>query len=370
MFENYTFTKMMDDVLNGIPDSLDKREGSIIYDALAPAVVELSVMYQMLDEIIRNSFGDTADREYLVLRAAERGLSPQPSTKALLKVETLPIETQVPVGTRFSYGALFYTVTEKLEDGKYKVECDTYGTAGNKYKGPLVLNDYVEGLKSAEITELITPGEEEEDTETFRKRYLGSFKSEAFGGNIDDYKEKVNAIEGVGGVKVLPHTNAAGEDEPMHVKILIINSEYTVPSEDFVADVQKKVDPDIITDAKGNILLENRSGYGEGIAPIGHFCHVEGAPSYKPVINFHITYAPDYTWETVEPYYNAMLDAYFLELNKSWESSVEGITLRRSQIESRILDLPGVLDVTDVTIDGESGNKQLTEHQILVRENI
>ena len=45
MFENYTYEKILNDMLDRVPDSLDKRQGSIIYNALAPAAVELQNMY-------------------------------------------------------------------------------------------------------------------------------------------------------------------------------------------------------------------------------------------------------------------------------------------------------------------------------------
>ena len=50
--------------------------------------------------------------------------------------------------------------------------------------------------------QVLVPGEDEEDTELFRQRYLNSLNAQAFGGNQIDYIEKVNAIPGVGGVKV------------------------------------------------------------------------------------------------------------------------------------------------------------------------
>ena len=37
-----TFSQILADMLARVPNDLDKREGSIIYDALAPAAVELA----------------------------------------------------------------------------------------------------------------------------------------------------------------------------------------------------------------------------------------------------------------------------------------------------------------------------------------
>ena len=47
--------------------------------------------------------------------------------------------------------------------------------------------EYIEGLTEAKLTEILIPGEDEEETEKFRKRYLESFEPQAFGGNIKDY---------------------------------------------------------------------------------------------------------------------------------------------------------------------------------------
>lgn len=41
------------------------------------------------------------------------------------------------------------------------------------------------------------PGEDREDTEDLRTRYFNSFNAQAFGGNVQDYLEKTNAIPGV-----------------------------------------------------------------------------------------------------------------------------------------------------------------------------
>ena len=45
------------------------------------------------------TFADTAPRDYLILRAAERGLSPKPATYAVLRAD---FNQSVPIGTRFS----------------------------------------------------------------------------------------------------------------------------------------------------------------------------------------------------------------------------------------------------------------------------
>lgn len=172
MYENVTYEDILQRMLDRIPDSMDKREGSIIYDALAPAAVELQLMYIEFDVILQETFADTASREYLIRRAAERGIIPEPATHAILKGEFTPSTLEIPVGSRFSCGTLNYVVTEKISDGQYKLECEEIGESGNSQFGQMIPIDYIEGLETCYLTDLLIPGEDEEDTESIRTRYL------------------------------------------------------------------------------------------------------------------------------------------------------------------------------------------------------
>ena len=69
MYENVTYEEILERMLSRVPNNMDKREGAIIYDALAPAAVELQLMYIELDVILKETFADTASREY---RSEER----------------------------------------------------------------------------------------------------------------------------------------------------------------------------------------------------------------------------------------------------------------------------------------------------------
>lgn len=352
MYEDITYElilqRMIDRVLAQNPN-VDTREGSIIYNALAPAAVELQNMYIELDWILNQSFADTAQREYLIKRCAERGIIPEPATKAILKGE---FNIDVPIGSRFSLGALNYIVIEKISDGIFKLECETPGTIGNQYFGALIPIDYVDGLTSAELVELLIPGEDEEDTEVLRQRYFNSLESQSFGGNITDYKEKTKQLPGVGGVKVYPVWNGGGT-----VKLVIIDSTYNVPSPTLIDAVQTAVDP-----------IQNQ-GEGVGFAPIGHVVTVEGVSATTININTNITYQEGWAWADIEPYVHEVIDDYFFELASSWENE-SNLIVRISQIEIRILNIAGVLDVADTTINGQAQNFVLGADSIPVRGEV
>ncbi|MDP4152587.1 MAG: baseplate J/gp47 family protein [Bacillota bacterium] len=349
MYENVTFEsilkRMLDKALEKDPN-IDTREGGIIYSALAPAAVELQNMDIELDTILNETFADTASRDHLIKRCAERGITPTPATKATFKGE---FNMDVPIGSRFSLDLLNYAVTEKVQTGVFKLECETAGTAGNEKLGALIPIDYIEGLTKAALSELLIPGEDEEETEALRKRYFDSLDSEAFGGNIADYKEKTNAIDGVGGVKVIPTWNGAGT-----VKLVIIDSQNKKPSAALVEAVQQAIDP------------PDSHGMGVGIAPIGHNVTVAGADEVQVNISTHITYKAGWSWADIEASASQVIDGYFSELNSGWADS-ENLVVRISQIETRLLTVTGVLDIQNTTINGSAANLIVPAYSIPAR---
>jgi uncharacterized phage protein gp47/JayE len=401
MYEAQTYQEILARMLQkalSINSNLDTREGSLVWYGDAPAAVELQNLYIALDTVLNETFADTANRPYLILRAAERGLSPQPASPAILQLVITPTSLFLPLNTRFSIGELNYYVSADRGNGTYEITCETVGEAGNDYTGTVIPIEYVEGLETCTVTSILVPGEDEEDTETFRQRYFNSLNAQAFGGNRIDYIEKVNAIPGVGGVKVyrawnselkpaefIPPTETlewinglsdvpeavktwldavyvAGKNQQLTVggtvKLVIIDSTFMVPSEVLVDQVQTAVDP-----------LQN-AGEGVGIAPIGHVVRVEGVGEEMVDLSFALYYQRDWTWDDVAGYVTEAIEGYFKELAESWADQDEALVVRISQIESRLLSIPGILDVANTKINEEAANFTLELDYIPVLGNI
>ena len=71
MFEYMTFDKIIHDMLENIPNGLDKREGSVLYNALAPVALELQNAYIEMDTILNLTFVDTTEGIYLTKKCHE-----------------------------------------------------------------------------------------------------------------------------------------------------------------------------------------------------------------------------------------------------------------------------------------------------------
>ena len=352
MYENVTYDVILKRILDRVSALMDKREGSVIYDTSAPASVELQNVYIALDTILNETFADTASLYYLKRRASERGVYQYPATNAILKGVFTPASLEIPVGSVFNLEQVNYSVIEKITDGEYRMQCDTAGAIGNTQFGTLIPVDYIAGLETAELTELLIHGEDEEDVEALRERYLNSMTSQAYGGNIADYKEKVNSIQDVGGVKVTPVWNGGGT-----VKLTIIDSAFGVPSTELVNKVKNEADP------------YPNEGMGYGFAPIGHVVTVEPVKGVNVNIVTDITYADGWSWEASESIIKSAIDNYFLELSETWEDK-DNLIVRISQLESRILDCEGVVDIANTTLNGSSSNLVLDGSSIPVRGTV
>lgn len=344
--DEMTFDYIMNRMLESVPDTVDKREGSIIYDALAPAAAELVKCYMELDVVMDETFVDTASLQYLMLRCKERGVAIQGETAAVIEGVFTPSSVELTAGLRFNCDEVNYTITEKISAGHYKLEAETLGTVGNKYTGLLLPIQTVNGLETAQIAAVLIPAEDGDTTDTLREKYYASIDGEAFGGNVADYKEKVNAITGVGGVKVYPVWNGGGT-----VKLTVIASDFTAPSTELISKVQTAIDP------------EQNHGEGMGLAPIGHTVTVTGAKYADLTITANVTFAAGWNWENGKSQIVNAANAYLDELCKAWADS-ETTVVRISQIETHLLTADCIVDIDGTTVNGSTKNIELAADEI------
>lgn len=348
--EEYTFEAILERMLDTVPDTMDKREGSIIYDALAPAAAELAQNYIWLQNAINLVFVDTSVGQYLDRLCNQIGITRKPATAAIKQGNFYDEENNlmdVEIGSRFTCGDLYWSVIAKISDGVCQVQSESTGVGGNNVTGDLIPVDYIDKLGTATLTNLLIPGEDEEDDDTLRARYLAVSNDVAFAGNIEDYKEETKALDGVGGVKVIPVWNGGGT-----VKLIIINSDYNVASKVLLESVQTAICP-------------NLTDEGTGLAPIGHKVTIVTPSETQINVSTKITLSSGSVLETVRQRIKAAIDNYLLSLRKTWEES-NSLVIRISQIESTILNVEGVLDVSTTTINGQASNLEITQEYLPV----
>lgn len=351
MYESETFEAILQRMLDMVPGAVDKREGSIIYNALSPAALELAQMYIELDTTYNLTFADTSTGEYLSRRTAEFGVNREEATKAIrlgIFKNEVGDYIDIVIGSRFSLENLNYTAIEKISTGQYKLECEALGILGNQDFGQLIPIQNIAGLATAELTDVLVPGEDEETDENLRARFYEVVNNPTFGGNISQYKQTINFIDGVGGTKVFPTWQGGGT-----VKCTIIASDFSTPSTQLISDVQEAVDP------------TQNQGKGYGTAPIGHQVTIAGVQSVAVNVVATLTLEAGYSVPQVQSDIEAAIDNYLLGLRKSWADN-SGLIVRTAFIDSGILGVLGVTDISGTSLNGVQANLEMGEENIPV----
>ncbi len=347
LFENKTQENIMIDLKAATDPDTNTEEGTLIDHSFRGAAAEFEQAYIELGMIDQNGYAETADREHLILRAKERGIEPFPASNAVWKAE---FNLDVELDTRFSAGELTYICTEKIEPKKYRLMCEQSGTKGNVKQKDLMPIEYVDGFDNGELTELLKPARDDEETEAFRARYISIVSAaQAFGGNRAQYKKMMHGTEGVGACKIYRVT----QDEK-RIKIYILDNAYKTPNETLVSDVQEMVDP------------VGKQGEGEGEAAIFHIVDIHPCISETVNIEATITVDTGYAWGDLLSGVQEKVDGYFLELAKSWENE-EYIIVRILKVNAAIASVEGVVDVQDTELNGREENLLLSPNAIPVR---
>lgn len=350
MFEDQTEEVILKRMMDRIPEELDKRQGSIAYNALAPAAQEVARMYSDMDYFIKCTFASPdMPPELLDLRVGEEGLKRYQATYAIKKGYFYDNENtlvDIPIGSRFSIDDFNFTTVEKISTGIYKLKSETTGVESNSITGQLIPIEYIENLSIAKLGELLIPGENEEDNESLYVRYIEHLNEKPFGGNIADYKIKTKSIEGVGATKVFPIWNGGGT-----VKIVFLDSNYDVPTKELVDLVQTTLDP-----------VQNK-GKGLGLAPVGHVVTVKGSTNVDITINTNLVLSRDITIGQVQQDIESTIKEYLLKLRNQWHEE-ENTIVRISQIEARILNIEGIADLFNTSINGKEENLTLDSEEV------
>jgi uncharacterized phage protein gp47/JayE len=193
------------------------------------------------------------------------------------------------------------------------------------------------------ITALITPGQDDEDTEHFRRRYFDSLEVQSYGGNIRDYQRMLLSVQGVTGVKVEPAWNGAGT-----VRVIIQDYRGIAPVAAFTNQVINAIDPPL------------GSGRGEGLAPIGHRVTVAGVRNVTVNTTAAFTLVAGLNFDDVRPDLESIIERYLSELRANW-SQLPSIIVRTSQIEARILNESGgkIIDIAELRINNFVAGRNL-----------
>ncbi|EFQ46949.1 baseplate J-like protein [Lactobacillus gasseri MV-22] len=354
-FQNEDYDYFLRKMLDAVPDNIDKREGSIIYDALAPAALVMGQQSLDMANVIKETYIKTASGEFLDYRAIEHGTSRYPATQTEAKAKVLndkkePLDN-VQIGDKFASigdSPIFYAVTKINDDLTVELTAEVKGSSANSYIGqilPVTPNDL---LSWAEITEITAPARDVESDDHLRARLLSSQSWIAYGGNVADYLDMTSKIDEVGAAQIYPTWNGGGT-----VKVVILNNDLMPASASLVQKVKNTLDP------------EDKQAEGYGLAPIDHAVTVT-APE-ELIVNVDISVKLDDTKATryVKDSITKAVEGYFQSLRKDWADINQKLgrgyqeTIYRSKILSQVMLTEGVVNAKLPSLNGRDADIDL-----------
>ncbi|MHB8065019.1 MAG: baseplate J/gp47 family protein [Ruminiclostridium sp.] len=319
MFEDMTYEAILADMLNRVTSNVDKREGSIIYDALAPCAYQLAQTYFYLNNFLDLVSGDTAVGEYLDRVVVDYGITRKATTYAVRKIAT---SGSVSIGTRWGLSDTTYAITELLSTNVYSATCEQSGEIGNAYGGSLDNIDNVSGV-TAVLTDIIVSGQDEETDDNLRARFYTYLQRPSTSGNAFNYREWALLVPGVGDAKVFPLWDGNGT-----VKVLIVDSNM---------EIDGTLEPTVYS-------------YIETVRPIGAIVTVDSPEEKIVTITANIVLNGLTTYEDTVSAFIAAIATYFKGL------VFETYSVSYAKIGSVLLSTAGIADYNTLLVDEGIGN--------------
>lgn len=371
--ENNTFEKILNRMLaNDVLVNVDKRVGSIIYDAIAPCAMELADAYAMIDILQEQTYLLTATGDNLDKRVYDYGISRNQATQAQRigsfkkylvdgngdfvldeNDEKILVDMDIPVGSRFivpdNEDIIFQYIG--ITDGYKILQCESAGSGGNEHIGTILPLTPITDMVESKITSTYKYGEDEESDEQLRARTQEHIANQAFGGNIADYIEKVNSIDGVGNTKVFPAWQQNGS-----VLLSVVDPTFSPITNEFAGYLKEQIDP------------EESSGQGIGIAPIGHTVTITTPVEQTVDVELTLKIEENAVQGEITSEVQTVLQNYIQSIREQFAQNVS-LAVYRSRIIDKLFDnISELLNVTDVLLNNADADIVYTDEGLIGRQ--
>lgn len=340
-FEDQTQLVILDRMLQKVDEELDREEGSIVYDMLAPTSIELEQAYMELDNVFNAAFADTAYGQYLDMRAADVGLIRKPATQSEGELLFEGADgTIIPEGTTVSNDSGEYmaeTIEEKVILGGRTIVKAVFtetGTIGNVPSGTFtkIVEPVISDVKVSNPNKFDYAYDEETD-EDFLTRYKIRTQNVVAPGNDAYYKLLATEIQGVADARVYPRWNGKGT-----VKLVLLSPEKRTPSQYVIEKVKENINK--------NLML-------------GADVTVEGVQEVSIDVEAKLILTPGNTIAPIEDIEYG-IEQYLNNL------AFNDLIIRYSRITDVLLDTPNVLDYENVRVNNATSNIIINDNQVPV----
>ncbi|WP_042348241.1 baseplate J/gp47 family protein [Bacillus massiliigorillae] len=331
-------------MLDNISHDVDKREGSVAYDLTAPAAIEVGNAYTELDTVLGLGFPDTSEGIYLEYICTPFGVPRKPAIKATGEITLSgPAGTLIPIGTRLQTTvgeSVFFVTKEEVTltetPSIVTAEAEIAGAAGKVAAGEInaLAPGDLYGIVTVINEQAFEGGVDEESDESLLKRLKNRAQNPATSGNANHYKQWALEVSGIGDAKVFPTWNGGNT-----VKVVLL-------------DDNKRCPDQTIIDAAANHIEEER--------PVGPTITTIGAPEVNINVSATLTLATGKTLDEAKQEFIELLTDYLKSL------AFKDPIVRYAKIASLLIDVPSLIDYSNLTINEGTTNITITSEQVAV----
>lgn len=335
MYTDRDRDQILSDMLELVRDDVDKREGSIVQDMLAPPAEEFEMLGYALEAILENGFIDTAQAQYVDKRAMEYGVYRKPSefAKGWVNIQDaegteLNIDDEIFAnieGDVVPLRIVEYAVVPESGEITVQAIAGVGGVVGNI---PAYSELTSVSLPNAVITNPIEfiGGVDEEPDDELKARVLLKVRKPITSGNVYHYELWAREVAGISAARVTPLW-----DGPGTVKVTVIDTDGRAPTAEQVQDVVEHI---------------------ESVRPIGAEVTVVAITEVPIDVTATLVLEGGLLAEDIKLLVEQSIAEYLQE------ASTE---IRYSQIARSVLRTEGVKDYTDLLIgaDGIMGEENI-----------
>ncbi|MCP8970050.1 baseplate J/gp47 family protein [Ectobacillus ponti] len=344
MFEQQTKESILKRMLDASPEELDKRQGSVTFDLLSPAAIELAHAYIQLEQVLTFGFaGPAQPGEFLDKRCREIGLSRRPGVKASGKVTfTGKKDTTIPAGVEVSTegeNPVYFVTKEQgiitADTVTVAAEAKAEGRSGNVAAGMIKLTTgNITGIISVTNQTVFINGADIESDESLLQRYYDRLQRPSTSGNVWHYRQWALEVAGIGDVKVTPVWNGNGT-----VKVTLLSDDKRAPI------------PSLVDAVRTNI---------EKYRPVGAQVTVVPAVEFPVHVSAKLKVNKAGTAAEVTAAFTKGLTQYLAEL------AFKEPIVRHTRIGAILLNVPYMIDFSELKINGGTANLEVPEGQAAV----
>ncbi|MEG0018847.1 MAG: baseplate J/gp47 family protein [Hydrogenoanaerobacterium sp.] len=341
MYDDITPESIKTEIFAGLKTDIETREGSFVNDITSPLAVEIYKVYTGLRAALPMFYIDETSGEYIDKQAAWYGIIRKKGTHAqAVLLFTGTDETVITAGAIFTTagGMQFETLEDvKIAGGKASAAAQSKETgACCNIPAGLITQQYISIAGVSGVTNTAAVGGTNPETDASLIKRLDAYRQRpAASGNAYNYEQWALEVEGVGAAKVFPAAAGSGG----RVTVLI------------AGDKKQPVESAVVAACAAHL---------EKCRPVCVELTTESTVAHSIKVTAQV--------KIESSAIIAQIAAKFSESLRGYLESIAFVKyeIPYNRIAYMLLDIDGVIDYTQLTINGAVQNIALTEKEVPV----